>query len=239
MSHASNWEAINGYLTETYNRQTATGVPKKADLTFGNTIKTMDHAVVFYVDMRSSRKIMQDSTEFVSAKAHKGFLQAVIFCLENREGHFRSFNGDGALAFFRGTNAASRAVRAALDLKAYALKINGVLKKHGTSLDFGVGIAQGKVHVVKTGKRGDDQTKQDLVWIGLPVYIGVELSDLGRKEKNIWITKAVRTTIGKEEYLNVVKNSDGDSIWVKHTKTLKSAGSYDVRSTTYHSTMFK
>jgi class 3 adenylate cyclase len=235
MSHASNWETIKGYLTETYDRQTSTGVPKKADLTFGNTIKTMDHAVVFYVDMRSSRQIMQDSTEFVSAKAHKAFLQAVIYCIENRDGHFRSFNGDGALAFFRGTNAASRAVKAALDLKAYVLKINEVLDSRGTSLDFGVGIAQGKVHVVKTGKRGDDQTKQDLVWIGLPVYIAVELSDLGKRQSNIWITHTVRKTIGDENHLNVVSDADGNSIWLKSTEKLESAGNYDVRSTTYFS----
>ena len=238
MSHATNWQTINGYLTETYDRQTTTGVPKKSDLTFGNTIKTMEHAVVFYVDMRSSRKVMQDSTEFVSAKAHKGFLQAVVYCIENRDGHFRSFNGDGALAFFRGDNAASRAVRAAMDLKAYVMKINEVLASHGTSIDFGTGIAQGKIHVVKSGKRGDDQTKQDLVWIGLPISIAVELSDFGKRQKNIWITHNVRTSIGKQQHLNVVTNSNGDSIWLQSTKNLMSAGSYDVRSTTYYSTIF-
>jgi class 3 adenylate cyclase len=238
MSHADNWATIKGYLTESYTRQESLGVPKKADLTFGNTIKTMEFAVVFYVDMRSSRKIMQDTTEFVSAKAHKGFLQAVIYCIENREGHFRSFNGDGALAFFRGENASSRAVRAAIDLKAYVRKMNEVLEPKGTKIDFGVGIAQGTVHVVKTGKRGDDQTKQDLVWIGLPVYIGVELSDFGGMPDNLWITHTVRESIGKQDHLGVVTNSDGESMWTKTTKTLQSAGSYDVRYTSYYSTIF-
>ena len=238
MSHADNWKTIKGYLTETYNQQKVLGVPKKADLTFGNTIKTMEFAVVFYVDMRSSRRIMQDTTAFVSAKAHKAFLQALIYCVENREGHFRSFNGDGALAFFRGTNAASRAVKAAMDLKAYVLKMNEVLEPKGTSIDFGLGIAQGEVHVVKTGKRGDDQTKQDLVWIGLPVYIAVELSDLGKKTQNIWITHTVRESIGKQDHLGVVLNSDGDSMWLQTSKKLKSAGDYDVRHTSYFSTIF-
>jgi class 3 adenylate cyclase len=232
MSHASNLTTIKGYLNETYTRQTTNGVPKKGDLTFGNTLKTMEHAVVFYVDMRSSRKISQDSTEFVSAKAHKAFLQAVVYCIENREGHFRSFNGDGGLAFFRGENAASRAVRAALDLKAYVGEINDVLAKRGTSVDFGVGIAQGEVHVVKSGKGGDDQTKQDLIWIGLPVYIAVDLSDLGNSPNNIWITHTVRDTIGKQQHLNVV-TSGGKSIWVQVRRTLKSVGSYDLRYTHY------
>lgn len=237
MSHADNLSTIKGYLTESYTRQDVLGVPKRGDLTFGNTIKRMKHAVVFYVDVRSSRKVIQETTEFVSAKVHKSFLQAVIYCIENREGHFRSFNGDGALAFFRGEKAASRAVRAALDLKAYVLQINEILEPMGTSIDFGLGIAQGQVHVIKTGKRGDDATKQDLVWIGLPVYIAVELSDLGASTANIWITYTVRDTIGKENHLNVVY-SHGTSMWTKITKDLKSVGSYDVRYTTYLSTLF-
>lgn len=237
VSHVTNLATIKGYLTESYDRQTVSGVPKRSDLTFGNTLKTMDPAVVFYIDMRSSRKVMVDTTEFVSAKAHKAFLQAIVYCVENREGHFRSFNGDGALAFFRGTNAASRAVRAALDLKAYVLQMNSLLVPKGTSIDFGVGIGQGKVHVVKSGKRGDDQTKQDLVWIGVPVYVAVELSDFGTSPNNIWISPHVRTAIGAENHLNVV-NQDGRSMWTKVTKTLKSVGSYEVRYTTFNSTLF-
>jgi len=237
MSHVTNLATIRSYLTESYKRQETATVPKRTDLTFGNTIKTIKHAVVFYVDMRSSRKVVQDTTEFVSAKVHKGFLQASVYCVENRDGHFRSFNGDGALVFFVGTNAASRAVQAAFDLKAYVLQINKTLQGKGTKIDFGVGIAQGEVHVVKSGKAGDDATKQDLVWIGLPVYIALELSDLGRAEANIWITHNVRTTIGRQDHLNVVYSS-GKSMWTKTTKKLKSAGDYDVRYTTYFSTIF-
>jgi class 3 adenylate cyclase len=237
MGHTDNLATIKGYLTESYERQTTTGVPKRSDLTFGNTLKTMEHAVVFYVDMRSSRKVIKDTTEFVSAKVHKAFLQAIVYCVENRDGHFRSFNGDGALAFFRGTNAASRAVRAAMDLKAYVLQINDVIRSRGTSIDFGVGIGQGKIHVVKSGKRGDDQTKQDLVWIGLPVYVAVELSDFAKSTHNIWISPHVRTSIGQENHLNVV-NHNGKSMWTKTTKTLKSVGLYEPRYTSFYSTLF-
>jgi adenylate cyclase len=237
MSHATNLATIKSYLKESYDRQNTTTVPTRTDLTFGNTIKTIQHAVVFYVDMRSSRKVVRDTTEFVSAKVHKGFLQAIVYCVENRDGHFRSFNGDGALAFFVGTNAASRAVRAALDLKAYVRQISDVLDGMGTQIDFGVGIAQGKVHVVKSGKAGDDATKQDLVWIGLPVYIALELSDFGEKPDNIWITHTVRDAIDDEDHLNVVY-SNGKSMWTKTTRKLKSVGNYNVRYTTYFSSIF-
>lgn len=237
MGHAENLRTIKGYLNESYERQNTTGVPKRSDLTFGNSLKTMEHAVVFYVDMRGSRKVMQQATEFVSAKAHKAFLQSLVYCIENRDGHFRSFNGDGALAFFRGDNAASRAVRAAMDLKAYVLEINSILNSANASIDFGVGIGQGKVHVVKSGKRGDDQTKQDLIWIGMPVYVAVELSDLARKPNNIWISPHVRTSIGKENVLNVV-NHNGESMWTKKSVQLPSVGMYEVRYTRFHSTIF-
>lgn len=238
MSHSENLETIKALLSESYTRQDTSGVPKRADLTFGNTIKRINHAVVLYVDMRSSRKVMQDATVFVSAKAHKAFLQSLIYSVENRDGHFRSFNGDGALAFFTGANAASRAVCSAMDFKAYVLQMNDVLAAHNTKLDFGAGLGQGEVHVVKSGKRGDDQTKQDLIWIGWPVYVAVGLSDLGSSPNNIWISKVVRETIGKENHLRVVNNRDGESMWTKTDKTLEGLGSREVRFTSYYKTIF-
>ena len=180
---------------------------------------------------------MQDATSFVSIKAHRAFLQAIVYCVENRDGHFRSFNGDGALAFFVGEDAASRAVRAAMDLKAYVLKINELLAKRiSTPLDFGVGIGQGTVDVAKSGKRGDDSTKQDLVWVGTPVYVAVELSDYAKRPKNIWISPKVRKAIGKEKHRGVVY-SDGEIIWTEVEKNLASVGSYKVRYTSYFSTI--
>jgi class 3 adenylate cyclase len=237
MGHAGNLATIKRYLMESYQRQTTLGVPKRSDLTFGNTLKTMQHAVVVYIDMRSSRQVMNDTTEFVSAKVHKAFLQSIVYCIETRGGHFRSFNGDGALAFFRGLNAASRAARGALDLKAYVHEMNKLLAPKRTSIDFGVGIGQGKVHVLKSGKRGDDQTKQDLVWIGLPVYVAVELSDFGKWPRNIWIRPRVRATIDKENHLNVV-NHHGKSMWTRVTRNLPSVGRYEVRYTTFQSVLF-
>lgn len=237
MSHASNLEAIKSLLQESYDRTTTSGVPKKGDLTFGNTIKTIKHSVVLYVDMRSSRKVMQDSTEFVSAKAHKAFLQSLIYSVENRDGHFRSFNGDGALAFFVGSNDASRAVRAALDFKAYVRQINVILAKHNTSLDFGAGIGQGKVHVVKSGKRGDDQGKQDLIWIGLPVYVAVGLSDKGSSPNHIWISKPVRDSIVSEKHLGVI-TSKGVDMWTKTQAAMKGLGTREAWYTSYYSTLF-
>lgn len=235
MSHRTNLATIRSYLGDSYSREVTRGVPKRSDLTFANTIKRMPHAVVVYIDMRGSRKILLNATSFWSVKVHRAFLQAIVYCVENREGHFRSFNGDGALAFFVGENAASRAVRAAMDLKAYVLKINELIKGQiETRLDFGVGIAQGKVDVAKSGKRGEDATKQDLIWIGVPVYVAVELSDFARLPKNIWISPKVRDSIVKEKHLDVVYSGE-KNMWQWVEKDLKSVGTYKVRHTRFHS----
>lgn len=237
MSHKENLATIKGYLGDSYEREETRKVPKRSDLTFGNKVQRIPHTVVLYVDMRGSRKIMQKATAFVSVKVHRAFLQAVVYCVENREGHFRSFNGDGALAFFVGENAASRAVASAMDLKAYVREINRYLNKSAsTHLDFGVGISQGAVFVAKSGKRGDDSTKQDLVWIGTPVYGAVELSDLARKPENIWIGPQVRKSIGKEKRFGVVY-SNGKSMWTVSSKKLKSIGG-EMRHTRFFSPLF-
>jgi len=239
MSHDENLETIKSYLTDSYTREETRVVPKRSDLTFGNTLKQMPHAVVMYVDMRGSRKLLSKTTAFVSVKVHRAFLQSIVYCVENRDGHFRSFNGDGALSFFVGENAASRAVRAAMDLKAYVKQINKVLsRKHGVGIDFGVGIGQGKVDVAKSGKRGDDSTKQDLVWVGMPVYVAVELSDLAGHPNHIWISPHVRKSIGKQEYRPDVVNHNGKSMWWWTTKKLKSVGQYEPRYTSYYSLIF-
>ncbi len=236
---ATNQEAldqIKQYLNESYTHSTTYSVPKKNDLTFGNTVKKLEHAKIFYIDMRKSRKILTDSSDFWSVKIHKAFLRAVIHCIEKRDGHLRSFNGDGILAFFIDDNAASKAVRAAMDIKGYVNEINDILVVNNKNkIDFGIGIAQGPVMIAKSGKGGDDQTKQDLIWIGIALYVAVELSELGKSPNNIWISNHVRSAIGKEDHLNVLKDDKtSKSIWTKYTKNLKSVGNYDVRATSYY-----
>jgi len=228
-------DKIKEYLNASYEKTETSIVPKKSDLTFGNTVKIIKHTKVFYIDMRKSRKILSDATDFWSIKIHKSFLKAVTHCIEKRDGHIRSFNGDGILAFFVGDNAASKAVRAALDIKGFVNEINDILKNNDKNkIDFGIGIAQGEVMVAKSGKAGDDQTKQDLIWIGIALYVAVELSEIGKSPKNIWISHNVRSAIGKENHLNVVSDNDGNSIWTQYEKNLKSVGNYDIRATTFY-----
>lgn len=230
-------EQIECYLNESYIRSETNSVPKKNDLSFGNTVKKIKHSKVFYIDMRKSRKILTDASDFWSVKIHKAFLKAVIHCVETRGGHIRSFNGDGILGFFiddTDNYPASRAVRAAMDIKGFVNKINEILVENDKNkIDFGIGIAQGEINVAKSGKAGDDQTKQDLVWIGIPLYVAVELSEFGESSENIWISDNVFNSVIKEgDSLNVLKYN-GDWIWFYTTKTLNN-GSQKVHHTTWH-----
>lgn len=238
---ATNQEAkqkIKEYLEQSYIQEETRVVPKITDLTFGNTTKKIKHAVVLYVDMRKSKKILSDASTFWSVKIHKGFLSALTHCVERREGHMRSFNGDGIMAFFVGENAASRAVRAAMDTKGFVLTINEMLKGQKINpIDFGIGIGQGEIMVAKSGKAGDDFTKQDLIWVGIPVYVAIELSEFGESPENIWISHNVRSSIEKEDYLGVVytDNTKKTSMWKQYSKKLKSTNSdYDVRATHWY-----
>lgn len=236
MSHASNMDTIRSMLNDSYAKVDTTNIPKRNDLTFGNTLRKIKHTVVFYVDMRGSRKVIQNATSFMSVKVHRSFLQAITYCVENRGGHFRSFNGDGALAFFVGDDAATSAVQAAMDLDAYVIEINKIVEaKINKKVDFGVGIAQGPIYVAKSGKRGDDSTKQDLVWVGLPVYVAVELSDYGRSPNNVWISPAVKSAIDKQGYGAALVNGEGVSIWTKEIKKMKSLGESTVYKTRFYS----
>jgi len=228
-------DIIDDYLNASYTKEDTRVVPKKSDLTFGNTTKKMSFAVVLYIDMRKSRKILSDASTFWSVKIHRAFLLALTHCVERRDGHMRSFNGDGILAFFVGENASSRAVRTAMDMKGFVLKINEHLENESVNkIDFGIGIAQGEIMVAKSGKAGDDQTKQDLIWVGLPVYMAVELSDYAHSPDNLWISNNVRTSIGKEEYLDVIYDKEGKSMWSKVTRKFKSVGEKEVRSTSWY-----
>lgn len=236
MSHADNLNQIRSILDNAYNIEKTRIVPKRSDLTFGNTIKKIEHAVVLYIDMRNSRKIIHDQgNEFWGVKTHRAFLQSIVGAVESQSGHFRSFNGDGALAFFVGEHAAARAVKAGMLLTGYVYRVNDMLKsKNKKGFDYGAGIGQGEVLTAKSGKKGEDSTKQDLVWVGIPTYVAVELSGYGRSPKSLWISHKVYNAINKDgNYLYTV-SSDGANKWTKTNKNLRSVGSYDIYYTSWY-----
>jgi len=169
--------------------------------------------------MRGSRKIMFQQNAYKSLKTHRAFLQSFISCIDEHSGKFRSFNGDGALAFFHGEDASARAVVACMQFHAYINKMNGILgERNMLMVDYGVGVARGTIYVAKTGKRGGNLTRQDLVWVGEPTYEAVELSDQGKGNLHTWISKEVYDFIvyqDRNSKYNIITSDDGNdtNIW--------------------------
>lgn len=227
MSHKDNFDIIQDLLKNNYEKFEGYSIPLKKDLTFDNKYKKIKNAVVVYLDMRGSRKIMFDQSEYRSLKTHRAFLHAFISCVDYEGGRFRSFNGDGALAFFNGEDSSARAIRACLYFNKYMVEMNELLKsKDMLTVDYGVGVAKGSVYVAKTGKKGAAETRQDLIWVGYPTYLAVELSDRGSGSKHVWISQAAYDRIHIEDAdndYNILYTDDGNrtSIWTNETITLK------------------
>lgn len=241
MSHKENFANIKELLKNNYVSFEGPSIPLKSDLTFDNKYKKINNAVVVYLDMRHSRKIMFEQNEYRSLKTHRAFLHAFISCIDFSDGCFRSFNGDGALAFFNGLNASSRAVKACMDFHKYMLDMNSILaEKEMMAVDYGVGIATGEIFVAKTGKKGANETRQDLVWVGYPTYLAVELSDRGKGSYHTWISSSAYNKIHDEDKngaFNILySGKDGSSIWHQEKITLKNG---DVKTVYKTSTYFK
>lgn len=238
MSHKDSFDVVREILKDNYTTNTGTSIPKKDDLTFDNILKKVENAVVVYLDMRGSRKIMFEQNEYRSLKTHRAFLHSFISCVDNRDGKFRSFNGDGALAFFHGEHASSRAVKAAMEFNYYIQEMNKILTDKGMmSVDYGVGIAKGTIFVAKTGKKGAESTRQDLIWVGKPTYMAVELSDMGKGSYNTWISKEVYNAIVANDASSnhgVYTNNDGEDMWKQEQIKLSDSSLYNAYKTSYH-----
>ncbi len=239
MSHKDNFDVVKDLLKSNYSCIEGYSIPFKKDLTFDNKYKKIKNAVVVYLDMRHSRRIMFDQNEYKSLKTHRAFLQAFISCMDYNDGRFRSFNGDGALCFFNGEDATSRAVKACMNFNRYMIEINNLLtSREMLNVDYGVGIARGTVYVAKTGRKGANDTRQDLVWVGYPTYLSVELSDRGSGDYHLWISSSTYSEINKEDKSNkyniLYSDEDGSSIWKKVDITLKNGQSETAYKTNFH-----
>lgn len=225
-------EKVEDYMNSSYDITDANVVPDKKSLTFGAKAKKLKHAIVLYTDLRDSRSILSDNSHLLTCRAHKSFLYAVAKCINNEGGHLRSFNGDSVLAFFNGDDSAKRAVRSAMKIKYAVLKIiNPILeKKNKKKLNFGIGVAQGEILIVKSGIPGNE-IYQDLIWVGWPTYHAFEYGDKAKSPKNIWISKNVYNSIKDDKTMT---HSDNEDMWVYNDTHSFSFGNVRVYKTSYY-----
>lgn len=225
-------EKVNDYMISKYDVIDGQTIPDKQSIGFGAKAKRLKHAIVMYTDLRDSRGLLSNNPHLLTARAHKSFLYVASKCIRNEDGHLRSFNGDSVLSFFIGENAAKRAVRAAMKIKCAVIEIiNPILENKGKrKLNFGIGIGQGEILVVKSGIPGDE-IYQDLIWIGWPTYHAFEYGDKARSPKNIWISKNIYNAIKDDKSLIYSK---GDNMWVYNDDHTFSFGKVRVYKTSYY-----
>lgn len=224
-------EQVDKYTSSSYKIDEGYSIPKKTDLTFGAHAKKLKHAIAVYIDIRGSREILSNYGEIETARAHKSFIYAVSKCIKDQDGHLRSFNGDSILSFFSGEGSAKRAVKAAMKSKCAVINIvNPKLKSiYQSELDFGIGIGQGKITVVKSGVPGEE-ISQDLIWLGWPTYVAYEFGNFASSPKNILISEAVYDSIKEDE--NMIF-SNGKHMWEFKNGKFKS-GNRNYYETSYY-----
>lgn len=216
-------QQISEYLKGDYTISPINKIPTKSDFDLSNTVKVLESVTTFYVDMRKSSKILTDSTDFWSLKIHKTFLKAVTSSVVSHGGEIRSFNGDGILAFFLGESAATDAVAAGMQLKALVQEINQILSSQNIKeIDFGVGVSQGRVIITKCGVEDENNSSQDLIWVGLPVYEALELSELSHFPINIHVSNKVKDALDHDE---AYKDQSKDDFWHQIETVLKNGKS--------------
>ncbi len=222
---------VSEYINSKYEITDGIVTPDKKSISFGAQAKKI-WSVVLYIDIRDSRKLMESENLLIAARVHKSFLFAASKCVREHDGDLRSFNGDSVLSFFVGEDSAKRAVKAAMKTKCSVHEIiNPILKKRiNKEIDYGIGVAQGKILVVKSGVPGDE-IYQDLIWVGLPTIHAFEYGNMARKPYNVWISKNVYKAIKDDKSMIYSKGKD---MWVYNDSHEFSFGNFRVYKTDYY-----
>ena len=184
-----------------WQRRSGCIVPKTSDIKLGNDAVEIE-AAVLYADLAGSTNLVTGYNDYFAAEVIKSFLYASCEVIKNNDGNITSFDGDRVMAVFVGDAKCTKAAKTGLQITAAVNEINTELhlayQKTMYSIDYAVGIAVGKLFVIRTGLRGDN----DLSWVGAPANIAAKLSEVrGRKEK-VFITKAVFERMNKSSRMS-------------------------------------
>ncbi|WP_160665140.1 adenylate/guanylate cyclase domain-containing protein [Pseudarthrobacter sp. ATCC 49987] len=192
------------------------------DTRYGTTVPTSDsvklsnggvylEAVYLYTDMANSTGLTRFHTDETSAKIIKSFLTTATRILRHHGGEIRSYDGDRVMSIFIGDEGATKAVKAALEIKwavenvvrpSLRLAVDEY-KEDKWQLSHRTGIDYGWALIARAGVRNNN----DLVSIGDAPNIAAKLSDL--KGHRTFITDRVWI----EAAASVCISSSGKSMW--------------------------
>jgi len=207
-------DKVKKHMDDSFDIEDVTCVPTLDDsrLTFGNKGLKFE-ATVLFIDLRGSTALLNNHNKSTVAKIHKAYYYAIVKISKLLGGENRSFNGDSLLVFFQGTTkqTLSNAVKAAMHMK-YMLSHEDGIKKHlkkYTTIDFGIGLDDGKIVCTKVGIGGTNDNK-DLFWIGNSVNKSTVLSDKAKAPNNIYISSLVYSNLNDDVKYHEKKDSWGN-----------------------------
>lgn len=190
-------KGVDDFFAGTYEITEGTAIPDIEDIQLGKSGRELELAMLF-IDIRESTKIVDGSRRITAARMYKSFLWGVTKIARMNDGELRSFNGDGVLVAFVGSNKRTNAAKASLQLAWFAKnvlrpKMEAVFQNNqqlkGIDFNFGIGIDVGKVLVVRGGIRGENNN--DLVWVGNATNYAVKLSSISEEGSYVYISEDV------------------------------------------------
>ena len=214
-------EKVKNYLSsDPYNITEVDYVPSIEDpkLTFEKKGLSF-YAVILYIDIRNSTKIIEQHHNYTVGKIHKAFMHIGTEILKQNSGEIRSFNGDSILAVFAGNKkVCENAVKTAMTIKYAVRDLCKVDFNKYHDLDFGIGIDYGKILVVKAGTPRN-ANNNDLIWIAKEVNNAVKIGDMGKYPFNINISPIVYENINEQLKIihsNFIFFESENNIWKHH-----------------------
>lgn len=208
-------------LAEDFETRFGQTVPTSQSVALKNGGVYLD-AAYLYADMADSSGMARRFSPQTAAKIIRAYLATVTRVLRHHDGAVRSFDGDRVMAIFIGDDAASRAGRAALEIKwvvdnvvhdELRLWLNAY-RDSTWKISHRTGIDLGEAFIVRGGVRNNN----DLVSIGDAPNIAAKLSEL--QGARSWITDRVWQAMS---YSTCFSSKDDQAMWT-NAETMTVAG---------------
>lgn len=194
---------VSGYLAGNYETYEPKNIPLPEDIGLGNKAAKMQ-ATALFIDVRQSSDITEAFRLQTAAKMMKGYFRGAVKIVRANNGHVRSFNGDGMLAFFMGDYRSNNAAKAAMQVRWFVGKVlqpefqsyfKNNLTALGKALDFsiGCGLDEGQIFAVRVGIKGTN----DVAWVGRPTNTAAKLASIPDPNR-IRVTRAVYERLNKD-----------------------------------------
>lgn len=205
--------AIDDIVGQPWSVREGEVVPKTNDVVLKNGAVRLD-AVMLYSDLFDSTSLATTFPHAVAAKVVRAFLATMSRLVRGCGGEIRSFDGDRVMGVFVGDSKNSDVAKCGLQMN-YAVKKMlrpkleakyPSLRENGFELMHCVGVARGKLLVVRAGVRGSN----DLVFVGKAPNLAAKLSDIRNPPWHTYMTSEVYGKLNEKSKLG---GKDKQNMW--------------------------